>query len=215
MDIAEALKCLHDHYAVLFDGIDAKASDIHIEPRLEKYVVRYRVDGILQEVFELPQKADQAIVTRFKVLARMDIAEHRRPQDGTFTLKYNANTEDVTAPTDTVIKYNDAADAKLPGLVRSSYDFLGWSGKAENTLTTDAIYAKDFVAHAKDAQYVFPDDAANEYDLIEATGDSLELFAVWKGKTAHVDKDVSDEVTYGNDTALGNFYPTLKAAIAC
>jgi len=71
---------------IIMTGLDLKASDIHIEPRLSKYVVRYRIDGILQEVFELPQKADQAIVTRFKVLSRMDIAEHRRPQDGNFTI---------------------------------------------------------------------------------------------------------------------------------
>ena len=71
---------------IIKEAIASKASDIHIEPRLKKYVVRYRVDGILQEVFELPQKADQAIVTRFKVLSRMDIAEHRRPQDGQFSI---------------------------------------------------------------------------------------------------------------------------------
>ena len=71
---------------IIMTGLEMRASDIHIEPRLNNYVVRYRVDGILQEVFELPKKADLAIVTRFKVLARMDIAEHRRPQDGTFSI---------------------------------------------------------------------------------------------------------------------------------
>ncbi|MBO5947821.1 Flp pilus assembly complex ATPase component TadA [bacterium] len=71
---------------IIATGIEMRASDIHIEPRLARYVVRYRVDGILQEVFELPQKVELSIITRFKVLSRMDIAEHRRPQDGTFTM---------------------------------------------------------------------------------------------------------------------------------
>lgn len=73
---------------IIATGIEMRASDIHIEPRLSRYVVRYRVDGILQEVFELPQKVELSIITRFKVLSRMDIAEHRRPQDGTFTMSF-------------------------------------------------------------------------------------------------------------------------------
>ncbi len=79
---------------IITNGIDAKASDIHIEPRLTKYVVRYRIDGILREVLDIPAKVEQAVLTRFKVLARMDIAEHRRPQDGTFTIKYKEGMYD-------------------------------------------------------------------------------------------------------------------------
>lgn len=74
---------------IITNAIDKKASDIHIEPRLDGYVVRYRMDGILKVVFNLPAKVESAIITRFKVLSKMDIAEYRRPQDGTFTLKYN------------------------------------------------------------------------------------------------------------------------------
>lgn len=76
-------------YKIITDAIDAKASDIHIEPRLEYYVVRLRSDGILKKVLEIPGSIEQAVITRFKVLARMNIAEHRRPQDGTFSIKYN------------------------------------------------------------------------------------------------------------------------------
>lgn len=73
---------------IITSAIDQKASDIHIEPRNEGYVVRYRVDGALKEVLKIPQKVESAVISRFKVLARMNIAEHRRAQDGSFTIKY-------------------------------------------------------------------------------------------------------------------------------
>ena len=76
-------------YKIITDAIDAKASDIHIEPRLGYYVVRLRSDGMLKKVLEIPGSIEQSVITRFKVLARMNIAEHRRPQDGTFSIKYN------------------------------------------------------------------------------------------------------------------------------
>lgn len=79
---------------IITDAIDTKASDIHIEPRLGNYVVRYRTDGILKQVLELPAKVEQSVLTRFKVLSRMNIAEHRRPQDGTFSIKYKNSSYD-------------------------------------------------------------------------------------------------------------------------
>lgn len=79
---------------IVTDAIDRKASDIHIEPRLEKHVVRYRIDGILQEIMDIPSKVEGAVITRFKVLARMNIAEHRRPQDGSFSIKFNERLYD-------------------------------------------------------------------------------------------------------------------------
>ena len=74
---------------IITNAIDQSASDIHIEPRLDGYIVRYRIDGILKQVLNLPAKVESAVITRFKVLSKMDIAEYRRPQDGTFVLKYN------------------------------------------------------------------------------------------------------------------------------
>mgnify|MGYP001805820236 CR=1 FL=1 len=79
---------------IITDAIDNKVSDIHIEPRLGNYVVRYRKDGMLQQVIEIPSKVEQSVLTRFKVLSRMNIAEHRRPQDGTFSIKYRGNSYD-------------------------------------------------------------------------------------------------------------------------
>ncbi len=73
---------------ILSDGIEMKVSDIHIEPRLDGYSVRYRKDGILRVVLKLPQNSESAILTRFKVMSKMNIAEHRRPQDGSFSITY-------------------------------------------------------------------------------------------------------------------------------
>lgn len=79
---------------IITDAIDMKASDIHIEPRLDCYTVRYRIDGILRRVLDLPNKVESSLIARFKVLSRMNIAEHRRTQDGTFTVKYNGISYD-------------------------------------------------------------------------------------------------------------------------
>ncbi len=79
---------------IITDAIEQHASDIHIEPRLENHVVRYRIDGILREVIEIPSRVEMAVITRFKVLSRMNIAEHRRPQDGSFSIKFKGKTFD-------------------------------------------------------------------------------------------------------------------------
>ena len=65
------------HYA-----LDQRASDVHIEPRREQSVVRMRIDGVLHPVHTLPKGVHAAVVSRIKTLARLDIAEKRRPQDG-------------------------------------------------------------------------------------------------------------------------------------
>jgi general secretion pathway protein E len=65
------------HYA-----LDERASDIHLEPKREHSVVRLRIDGVLHTINTLPKVVHPAVVSRLKMLARMDIAEKRRPQDG-------------------------------------------------------------------------------------------------------------------------------------
>jgi len=79
---------------IITNAIDNKVSDIHIEPRLSGYIVRYRKDGMLQKVLDIPPKVESSIIARFKVLSSMNIAEHRRPQDGTFSIKYNDGSYD-------------------------------------------------------------------------------------------------------------------------
>lgn len=79
---------------IITNGIDNKVSDIHIEPRLSGYIVRYRKDGMLQKVLDVPAKVETSVIARFKVMARMNIAENRRPQDGTFSISYNGCSYD-------------------------------------------------------------------------------------------------------------------------
>ncbi len=63
-------------------AFDQRASDIHIEPRRDKGLIRFRIDGILHHVYELPSAVNAAVTSRLKILGRMDVAEKRRPQDG-------------------------------------------------------------------------------------------------------------------------------------
>jgi type IV pilus assembly protein PilB len=72
---------------MLTDAIKRGASDIHVEPYEKNYRVRYRIDGLLREVMNPPQRLKDAITSRIKVLAKLDIAEKRLPQDGRIRLK--------------------------------------------------------------------------------------------------------------------------------
>jgi general secretion pathway protein E len=68
-------------------AFDQRASDIHIEPRREKGNVRFRIDGVLYTVYALPMQVMSAVTSRLKILARMNVAEKRRPQDGRLKTK--------------------------------------------------------------------------------------------------------------------------------
>jgi type IV pilus assembly protein PilB len=70
-------------------GIKNRASDVHIEPRENVVIVRYRVDGVLHEANKLPRKLLGALVSRIKILANLKIDEHRAPQDGRFKISIN------------------------------------------------------------------------------------------------------------------------------
>ncbi len=68
-------------------AFDQRASDIHIEPKRNKSIVRMRIDGALHTVYELPKNVHPAITSRIKTIARLDMAEKRRPQDGRIKLE--------------------------------------------------------------------------------------------------------------------------------
>ena len=72
---------------ILAEGIRKMASDIHVEPYEKKFRVRMRVDGVLAEIAQVPSEMKRAVVARFKIMSRMDIAESRVPQDGRIKLK--------------------------------------------------------------------------------------------------------------------------------
>lgn len=85
--------------ALLSQAIKENASDIHIEPFENRLLVRYRVDGVLHEVLEPPRELTTLIVSRIKVMARLDIAEKRLPQDGRISLLVAGRTVDVRVST--------------------------------------------------------------------------------------------------------------------
>jgi type IV pilus assembly protein PilB len=72
--------------SVIFQAAEDGASDVHVEPQEDCLLVRYRIDGVLQEVQRIPKRLSSGVVTRLKVLAKLDIAERRRPQDGRISL---------------------------------------------------------------------------------------------------------------------------------
>ena len=71
---------------IINQAVKDRASDIHIEPTADHVRVRYRIDGVLHNAAALPEGVQSALTSRVKVLARMDIAERRKPQDGSFSL---------------------------------------------------------------------------------------------------------------------------------
>jgi type IV pilus assembly protein PilB len=71
---------------ILSDAAQDAASDVHFEPQQQALLVRFRVDGVLHETQRIPKRLASAVTTRLKVLAKLDIAERRRPQDGRMSL---------------------------------------------------------------------------------------------------------------------------------
>jgi len=78
---------------ILTDAIKKKASDIHVEPYERSFRVRYRIDGILYEVMKPPMKLKNAITSRIKIMAELDIAERRLPQDGRIKIKLGGGND--------------------------------------------------------------------------------------------------------------------------
>jgi type IV pilus assembly protein PilB len=99
LDLSELEKATEDApvvklvNAVLTDAIKKSASDIHIEPYEKVFRVRFRIDGVLYEIMKPPPKLKNAITSRMKIMADLDIAERRLPQDGRIKLKLANNRE--------------------------------------------------------------------------------------------------------------------------
>ncbi|ABF92256.1 general secretory pathway protein E [Myxococcus xanthus DK 1622] len=85
--------------SVLFRAAKERASDIHIEPMERELLVRFRVDGVLQEVIKPPKRYQNAIVSRVKVMGQLNIAEKRLPQDGRIRIKLAGRDIDIRLST--------------------------------------------------------------------------------------------------------------------
>ncbi|MBU1367293.1 MAG: type II secretion system ATPase GspE [Candidatus Omnitrophica bacterium] len=80
---------------IIVKAIGERASDIHIEPQEDTLRIRFRVDGMLHEVDSPPKHVQSAVISRIKIMANLDIAERRIPQDGRFTVKVEGREVDV------------------------------------------------------------------------------------------------------------------------
>jgi len=85
---------------ILNYAFDQHASDIHIEPKRETSLIRFRIDGVMHNIHIIPKPLHAPIVSRIKMLSRMDLAEKRRPQDG--RIKTNYNNKDIELRVSTV-----------------------------------------------------------------------------------------------------------------
>ena len=84
---------------ILKQGVNNRASDIHLEPEEQACYLRYRIDGILYDVPPPPKQLEAAIISRLKIMANLDIAERRLPQDGRFQVKFDAHEVDFRLST--------------------------------------------------------------------------------------------------------------------
>ena len=112
------------------EAIHSRASDIHIEPAPQRITIRYRIDGVLHEIEPPSSSALPAIVSRLKILSRMDIAERRLPQDGGFSVRLADRTVDIRTSTVPTI-YGEKVVLRLLDKSGVMFDFekLGVAGK--------------------------------------------------------------------------------------
>ncbi len=87
--VAQALTLIID------EAVKARASDVHLQPGEDKMKVRFRIDGTLHEMFSLPSVSVTPIISRIKILANLNIADHHRPQDGQFSVKAKGRLIDI------------------------------------------------------------------------------------------------------------------------
>ncbi|MDQ7780826.1 MAG: type II secretion system ATPase GspE [Planctomycetota bacterium] len=95
LDLANKAPIIKLVNMVLFQALKMRASDIHIQPYEEKLQVRYRIDGVLYDMMSPPKSVQEAIISRIKVMGKMDIAERRLPQDGRASLRLGDSDIDV------------------------------------------------------------------------------------------------------------------------
>lgn len=130
--------------SIIEEGIERNASDIHIEPRPKKYLVRFRVDGILRTILDVPQNMESSFVTRIKVMARMDIAEHRRPQDGRITIKHKDSEYNLRVNTLPVSDGREKIVIRILRPSRSISDFQSLGFDADDIKKLEFLYRSPY-----------------------------------------------------------------------
>ncbi|ADE13627.1 general secretory pathway protein E [Nitrosococcus halophilus Nc 4] len=110
-------------------AVESRASDIHIEPFENSLRVRYRIDGVLRDVEAPPARSTAAVISRFKIMAKLNIAERRLPQDGRIQLRIQGRELDLRVSTVPTL-YGESVVLRLldKGSVVLDFDSLGFQG---------------------------------------------------------------------------------------
>jgi general secretion pathway protein E len=110
-------------------AFEQRASDIHLEPRRDTGHIRFRIDGVMQKVFELPAPVMTAVTARIKILARMDVAEKRRPQDGRIKTRSSSGREVELRISNMPTAFGEKVVMRIfdPDLVVKDFAQLGFS----------------------------------------------------------------------------------------
>jgi general secretion pathway protein E len=115
---------------VLTKALEQRASDIHIEPYENRLVVRYRIDGVLHEVESPPRRLSAAVISRVKIMASLDIAERRLPQDGRIKLRIQGKEIDLRVSTVPTMHGESVVMRILDkGGVPLNFEALGFEGQ--------------------------------------------------------------------------------------
>ncbi|HVE48748.1 MAG TPA: type II secretion system ATPase GspE [Casimicrobiaceae bacterium] len=98
-DLASEAPVIRMVSLIITNALEMRASDIHVEPFENRLIVRYRVDGVLHEIESPPRRLSAAIISRIKIMANLDIAERRLPQDGRIRLRVQGKEIDLRVST--------------------------------------------------------------------------------------------------------------------
>jgi general secretion pathway protein E len=128
-----------DHHVVhivdwlLQYAFEQRASDIHLEPRRETSPIRFRIDGVMHKVFELPTPVMTAVTSRIKILGRMDVAEKRRPQDGRIKTRSQGGREVELRLSSMPTAFGEKMVMRIfdPDIVVKEFRQLGFSAEEE------------------------------------------------------------------------------------
>ncbi len=124
-------------------GIRDRASDIHIEPQEDRIRVRFRIDGALHDVLSLPQSMGPALVSRLKIMAKMNIVDRRHSQDGQITTEVDGKDLDIRINTTPTI-WGEKAVLRLLDRTRTLHDLDGLGMSAETARAYSRMVASPF-----------------------------------------------------------------------
>ncbi|MCL2869289.1 Flp pilus assembly complex ATPase component TadA [Candidatus Saccharibacteria bacterium] len=116
---------------ILESAVRQKASDVHIEPLENALKIRFRIDGVLREVMQLPSSIEPALVSRIKIMANLKIDEHRTPQDGQFAVRVGDAEVDLRIAISPVV-WGEQVVIRLLDKTGSSFalEEMGYAGRA-------------------------------------------------------------------------------------